>query len=41
VTLFSERRAEVDARIVASGHEFGDADAVIARQWLTGPMPAA
>ncbi|TGQ08730.1 alpha/beta hydrolase [Mesorhizobium sp. M2E.F.Ca.ET.166.01.1.1] len=41
VTLFSERRAEVDARIVASGHEFGDADAAIARQWLAGPMPAA
>ncbi|RRH88769.1 alpha/beta hydrolase [Mesorhizobium tamadayense] len=34
VTLFSQRRAEVDARIVASGHEFGDADAAIARQWL-------
>ncbi|TIT90647.1 MAG: alpha/beta hydrolase, partial [Mesorhizobium sp.] len=34
VTLFSQRRAEVDARIVASGHEFGEADAAIARQWL-------
>jgi phospholipase/carboxylesterase len=41
VTLFSERHAEVDARIVASGHEFGDADAAIVRQWLAGPMPAA
>ncbi|RUX81279.1 alpha/beta hydrolase, partial [Mesorhizobium sp. M2A.F.Ca.ET.040.01.1.1] len=41
VTLFSERRAEVDARIVASGHEFGAADAAIARQWLAGPMPTA
>ncbi|TIP50895.1 MAG: alpha/beta hydrolase [Mesorhizobium sp.] len=40
VTLFSERGAEVDARIVASGHEFGDADAAIARQWLAAPMPA-
>ncbi|TPJ64153.1 alpha/beta hydrolase [Mesorhizobium sp. B2-7-1] len=41
VTLLSERHAEVDARIVASGHEFGDADAAIIRQWLAGPMPAA
>lgn len=41
VTLFSERRAEVDARIVASGHEFGDADAAILRQWLAAPAPAA
>jgi phospholipase/carboxylesterase len=41
VTLFSERRAEVDARIVASGHEFGDADAAIVRQWLAGPMAIA
>lgn len=35
VTLFSQRGAEVDARIVASGHEFGDADAAIARHWLS------
>jgi len=41
VTLFSERHAEIDARIVASGHEFGDADAVIVRQWLAGPVPVA
>lgn len=41
VTLFSQRRAEVDARIVASGHEFGDADAAIVRQWLAGPALAA
>ena len=41
VTLFSQRHAEVDARIVASGHEFGDADAAIARQWLAGPTPVA
>ncbi|TIQ29095.1 MAG: alpha/beta hydrolase [Mesorhizobium sp.] len=40
VTLFSQRGAEVDARIVASGHEFGDADAAIARQWLGGANPA-
>lgn len=41
VTLFSQRHAEVDARIIASGHEFGDADAAIVRQWLAGPPPAA
>ncbi|MDX8446591.1 alpha/beta hydrolase [Mesorhizobium captivum] len=41
VTLLSERGAEVDARIVAAGHEFGEADAAIARQWLAGPRPAA
>ncbi|RUV93462.1 MULTISPECIES: alpha/beta hydrolase [unclassified Mesorhizobium] len=42
VTLFSQRRAEVDARIVASGHEFGEADAAIARQWLAATStPAA
>ncbi|WP_443136858.1 alpha/beta hydrolase [Mesorhizobium sp. ORS 3428] len=41
VSLLSERGAEVDARIVASGHEFGDADAAIARQWLSGPNPVA
>ncbi|TPN80817.1 alpha/beta hydrolase [Mesorhizobium sp. CU2] len=41
VTLLSQRGAEIDARIVASGHEFGDADAAIVRQWLTDPMPVA
>ncbi len=41
VTLFSQRGAEVDARIVASGHEFGNTDAAIVRQWLAGPMPVA
>ncbi|MDX8530054.1 alpha/beta hydrolase [Mesorhizobium sp. VK25A] len=40
VALFSERRAEVDARIIASGHEFGDADAAIVRQWLAAPIAA-
>lgn len=34
VTLLSQHGAELDARIVASGHEFGGADAAIARQWL-------
>lgn len=41
VTLFSERHAEVDARIIASGHEFGDADAAIVRQWLAAPAQVA
>lgn len=41
VTLLSQRGAEIDARIVAFGHEFGDADATIVRQWLAGPIPVA
>jgi len=41
VTLLSQRGAQVDARIVASGHEFGDADAAIARQWLAAAAPVA
>ncbi|MDG4884305.1 alpha/beta hydrolase [Mesorhizobium sp. WSM4884] len=40
VMLLSARGAEIDARIVASGHEFGEADAAIARHWLAGPTPA-
>lgn len=36
VTLLSQHGAEVDARIVSSGHEFGDADAAIVRQWMGG-----
>ncbi|CCV13180.1 alpha/beta hydrolase [Mesorhizobium sp. STM 4661] len=34
VILLSQHGAEVDARIVPSGHEFGDRDAAIVRQWL-------
>jgi len=41
VTLLSKRGAEIDARIVASGHEFGDADATIARRWLAAHGPVA
>ncbi|RWM26834.1 MAG: alpha/beta hydrolase [Mesorhizobium sp.] len=41
VTLFSQRGAEVDARIVAAGHEFGGADAAIVRQWLATATPVA
>jgi phospholipase/carboxylesterase len=36
VTLLSQHGAEIDARIVPSGHEFGRADAAIVRQWLAG-----
>ncbi|MGX5831320.1 alpha/beta hydrolase [Mesorhizobium sp. 43Arga] len=34
VTLLSRHHAEVDARIIASGHDIGDPDAAIVRQWL-------
>lgn len=34
LTLLDSHRAEVDARIIAAGHEFGDADVAIARRWL-------
>ena len=34
VTLLSRHGAKIDARIVPSGHEFGDPDAAIVRQWL-------
>ncbi|WP_246691389.1 MULTISPECIES: alpha/beta hydrolase [unclassified Mesorhizobium] len=40
VTLFTKRGADVDARIVASGHDIGDPDAAIARQWLAAPIAA-
>ncbi|TGQ73201.1 MAG: alpha/beta hydrolase [Mesorhizobium sp.] len=40
VTLLSQRGAEVDARIVASGHEIGVPDAAIVRQWLPGSAAA-
>ncbi|WP_328824834.1 alpha/beta hydrolase [Mesorhizobium neociceri] len=33
-TLLTKRGAEVDARIVPSGHEIGDPDAAIVTQWL-------
>jgi len=38
VTLLNQHDAELDARIVPSGHEFGGADATIVRQWLTAPV---
>lgn len=34
VTLLSQHGADLDARIVPSGHEIGSADAAIARQWM-------
>jgi phospholipase/carboxylesterase len=40
VTLLTKRGAEIDARIVASGHEIGESDAAIVRQWLAGPIAA-
>lgn len=41
VTLLSRHGADIDARIVASGHEIGDPDVAIVRQWLAGPMAIA
>ncbi|RVC79256.1 alpha/beta hydrolase [Mesorhizobium sp. M4A.F.Ca.ET.022.05.2.1] len=41
VTLLSQRGATVDARIIASGHEIGDSDATIVRQWLADPSAVA
>lgn len=40
VTLLAQRGAEVDARIVASGHDIGEPDAAIVRQWLAEPIAA-
>ncbi|TIX01863.1 MAG: alpha/beta hydrolase [Mesorhizobium sp.] len=41
VTLLSQHGAEIDARIVPSGHEFGSADAAIVWQWLAGSAAVA
>ncbi|BAB53945.1 hypothetical protein B5V01_10840 [Mesorhizobium erdmanii] len=41
VTLLSRHGAEVDARIIPSGHDIGDPDAAIVRQWLAGPIAIA
>jgi phospholipase/carboxylesterase len=41
VTLLSRHGAEIDARIIPSGHEIGDPDAAIVRQWLVGPAAVA
>lgn len=40
VALLRAQGAEVDARTVASGHEIGDPDAEIVRQWLAGAVAA-
>ncbi|WP_214476443.1 alpha/beta hydrolase [Mesorhizobium sp. dw_380] len=34
VTLLSRHGSEIDARIIPSGHEIGEPDAVIVRRWL-------
>jgi phospholipase/carboxylesterase len=41
VTLLSRHGAEIDARIIPSGHEIGDPDAAIVRQWLAGSAAVA
>ncbi|PBC23271.1 MULTISPECIES: alpha/beta hydrolase [unclassified Mesorhizobium] len=41
VTLLSRHGAEIDARIIPSGHEIGDPDAEIVRQWLVGSAAVA
>ena len=41
VALLRERGAEVQARTVASGHEFGAEDAGIVRDWLARPTASA
>ncbi|PAQ11591.1 alpha/beta hydrolase [Mesorhizobium temperatum] len=40
VTLLESHGAAVDAHTIASGHEIGDRDAEIVRQWLAGPATA-
>ncbi len=40
LTLLDSHGAEVDARIVAAGHEFGDADVAITKRWLRDGGPA-
>ncbi|TRC88848.1 alpha/beta hydrolase [Mesorhizobium sp. WSM4310] len=41
VTLLGRHGAEIDARIIPSGHEIGDPDADIVRQWLVGSAAVA
>ncbi|UVK53388.1 alpha/beta hydrolase [Mesorhizobium sp. AR02] len=41
VTLLDRHGSEIDARIIPSGHDIGDPDAAIVRQWLAGPMAIA
>ncbi|MGX7872412.1 alpha/beta hydrolase [Mesorhizobium sp. ORM6] len=41
VTLLSRQGSEIDARIIPSGHEIGDPDAAIVRQWLAGSADVA
>ena len=41
VTLLSRHGAEIDARIIPSGHDIGDPDAAIVSQWLAGSPAVA
>jgi phospholipase/carboxylesterase len=41
VTLLSRHGSEIDARIVPSGHEIGDPDAAIVRQWMAASPASA
>ncbi|MBN9221859.1 MAG: alpha/beta hydrolase [Mesorhizobium sp.] len=41
VTLLSSHGGEIDARIVPSGHEIGDPDAAIVRQWMAASPVSA
>ncbi|QKD04326.1 alpha/beta hydrolase [Mesorhizobium loti] len=41
VTQLSQRGSAIDARIIPSGHDIGDPDAAIVRQWLTGSVAIA
>ncbi|PLP60628.1 hypothetical protein CYK37_05760 [Mesorhizobium loti] len=40
VELLRQHGAHVDARAIASGHEFGAVDSDIIGDWLNGPQPA-
>ena len=41
VTLLSQRGSAIDGRIIPSGHDIGDPDAAIVRQWLAGSAAVA
>jgi phospholipase/carboxylesterase len=40
VELLRRHGAEVEARVVGSGHEFGPEDVRAVREWLAGPATA-
>ncbi|WP_095201611.1 alpha/beta hydrolase [Mesorhizobium carmichaelinearum] len=41
VTLLNQHGAEIDARIIPSGHDIGNPEAAIVRQWLAGSAAMA